>query len=62
MRLDVLGHVGSMTRPSTVTTRPLARSFPNGIQQDVRRTFGHTIRGHAKTLLRDHAAGQGWNI
>src|ERR1700692_4408254 len=35
MRLDVLGHVGSMTRPSTVTTRPLARSFANGIQQDM---------------------------
>jgi hypothetical protein len=28
--------------------------LPRGEHQDVRLAFGHTVRGHAKTLLGDH--------
>jgi hypothetical protein len=31
-----------------------APRLPRGKRQDVRLAFGHPIRGHAKTLLRDH--------
>jgi len=30
------------------------RRLPRGKRQDVRRTFGFTIRRHAETLLRDY--------
>jgi hypothetical protein len=32
----------------------VAARLPRRERRDVRLAFGHTIRGHAKTLLRDH--------